>query len=145
MAKTPVTMKIDGYKDREVMMVYYEFEQETDVEGQMSGIPRGGKIIVRVKALNDGTPDLLAWMTERNLPKNGSIEFLETKTGKAMKTIKFTNGYCVDFEEKWEDKAGHFEEIVEEKWEDKAGHFEEIVITCKQIEVGSIKFENEWA
>ena len=79
MAKTPVSMKIDGYKDREVMMVNYEFEQETDVEGQMSGIPRGGKIQVRVKALNDGTPDLLAWMTERNLPKNGSIEFLETK------------------------------------------------------------------
>ena len=73
MAKTPVTMKIDGYKDREVMMVSYDFEQETDVEGQMSGIPRGGKIQVRVKALNDGTPDLLAWMTERNLPKNGSI------------------------------------------------------------------------
>ena len=71
MAKTPVTMKVDGYKDREVMMVNYEFEQETDVEGQMSGIPRGGKIQVRVKALNDGTPDLLAWMTERNLPKNG--------------------------------------------------------------------------
>ena len=47
MAKTPVTMKIDGYKDREVMMVNYEFEQETDVEGQMSGIPRGGKITVR--------------------------------------------------------------------------------------------------
>ena len=44
MAKTPVSMKIDGYKDREVMMVNYEFEQETDVEGQMSGIPRGGKI-----------------------------------------------------------------------------------------------------
>ena len=112
MAKTPVSMKIDGYKDREVMMVNYEFEQETDVEGQMSGIPRGGKIQVRVKALNDGTPDLLAWMTERNLPKNGSIEFLETKTGKAMKTI---------------------------------GHYEEIIITCKNIEVGSIKFENEWA
>ena len=111
MAKTPVTMKVDGYKDREVMLVTYEFEQETDVEGQMSGIPRGGKLRVRVKALNDGTPDLLA-------------------TGKAMKTIKFTNGYCVDFEEKWEDKQGHFEEIV---------------ITCKNIEVGSVKFENEWA
>ncbi len=53
MAKTPVSMKIDGYKDREVMMVNYEFDQETDVEGQMSGIPRGGKIQVRVKALND--------------------------------------------------------------------------------------------
>ena len=130
MAKTPVTMKIDGYKDREVMMVTYEFDQATDVEGQMSGIPRGGKITVRVKALNDGTPDLLAWMIERNLPKNGQIDFLETKTGKAMKSIKFTNGYCVDFDEKWEDKMGHFEEIT---------------ISCKAIEVGSVKYENDWA
>ena len=130
MAKTPVTMKIDGYKDREVMMVTYEFDQATDVEGQMSGIPRGGKITVRVKAMNDGTPDLLAWMIERNLPKNGQIDFLETKTGKAMKSIKFTNGYCVDFDEKWEDKMGHFEEIT---------------ISCKAIEVGSVKYENDWA
>jgi len=130
MAKTPVTMKVDGYKDREVMMVTYEFDQSTDVEGQMAGIPRGGKIKVRVKALNDGTPELLAWMIERNLPKNGEIEFLETKTGKAMKSIKFTNGYCVDFDEKWEDKQGHFEEIE---------------ITCKAIEVGSVKYENDWA
>ena len=52
MAKTPVTMQVDGYKDREVMLVTYEFEQETDVEGQMSGIPRGGKLRVRVKALH---------------------------------------------------------------------------------------------
>ena len=79
--------------------------------GQMSGIPRGGKINIKVKALNDGTPDLLAWMIERNLPKNGVITFLETKTGKNMKTIKFTNGYCVNFEEKWEDKKGHFERL----------------------------------
>ena len=123
-------MKIDGYKEREVMMVTYEFDQATDVEGQMSGIPRGGKIIVRVKAMNDGTPELLAWMIERNLPKNGQIDFLETKTGKAMKSIKFTNGYCVDFDEKWEDKMGHFEEIT---------------ISCKAIEVGSVKYENDWA
>ena len=130
MAKTPVSMKVDGYKDREVLKVTYEFNQATDVEGQMAGIPRGGKLQVRVKALNDGTPDLLAWMTERNLPKNGKIEFLETKTGKAMNAIEFTNGYCVEFEEKWEDKMGHFEEIT---------------ITCKDISIGSVKFENEWA
>ena len=122
-------MKIDGYTEREVMMVTYEFSQATDVEGQMSGIPRGGKITVRVKAHNSGTPDLMAWMVERNLAKDGTIEFLETKTGKAMKTIKFTNGYCVEFEEKWEDKVGHFEEIA---------------ITCKKIEVGPAVFENEW-
>ena len=130
MATTPVVMKVQDYKDREVQMVSYEFDQETDREGQMTGIPRGGKITVRVKALNDGTPDLLAWMVERNLPKNGKIEFLETKTGKAMKSIEFTNGYCVNFEEKWEDKLGHYEEIV---------------ITCKDFAIGSVKYENEWA
>lgn len=130
MAKTPVKIEIDGYKEREVQMLTYEFDQATDVEGQMSGIPRGGLITVRVKALNDGTPDLLAWMVERNLPKNGTITFLETKTGKSMKTIKFTNGYCVNFEEKWEDKKGHFEEIV---------------ISCQKIEFGSVVYENDWA
>ena len=89
MAKTPVVMKIADYKDREVQMVTYEFDQETDREGQMTGIPRGGKIQVRVKALNDGTPELMAWMCDRFLKKDGSIQFLETKTLKVMKEIKF--------------------------------------------------------
>ena len=104
-------MKIQDYKDREVQMVSYEFDQET-------------------KALNDGTPELLAWMCDRFLKKDGEIQFLETKTLKVMKTIKFTGGYCVDFEENWEDKLGHYEEIV---------------ISCQNIEVGSVKFENAWA
>ncbi|MCH5223296.1 MAG: hypothetical protein J1E82_04580 [Muribaculaceae bacterium] len=130
MAKTPVKIEIDGYKEREVLMVEYGFTQETDVEGQMSGIPRGGKIRVRVKALNDGTPDLLAWMVERNLPKNVVITFNETKTGKEMKRIEITNGYCVEFEENWEDKMGHFEEIV---------------ITCKEIKFGNVVYQNDWA
>ena len=130
MAKTPVKLEINGYKEREVLMVTYEFDQATDIEGQMSGIPRGGKIKIRVKALNDGTPDLLAWMVERNLPKDGVVTFMETKTGKVMKTIKFTNGYCINFDEKWEDKKGHFEEIV---------------ITCQKIEFESVVFENDWA
>ena len=127
---TPVVLEVKDFEPREVMMVDYKFDQATDTEGQIAGIPRGGKIQVRVKALNDGTPDLLAWMTERSLPKNGEIKFLETKTNKEMKSIKFTNGYCVEFEEKWEDKMGHFEEIT---------------ITCKQIEFGNVKYENDWA
>ena len=114
MAKTPVLMKIQDYKDREVQMVTYEFDQETDREGQMTGIP----------------PELMAWMCDRFLKKDGSIQFLETKTLKVMKEIKFSGAYCVDFEEKWADKEGHYEEIL---------------ISCQNIEVGSVKFENEWA
>lgn len=42
MATTPVTLKVDGFKDREVLKVDYSFTQATDTEGQMAGIPRGG-------------------------------------------------------------------------------------------------------
>ena len=55
------------------MMVTYTFSQATDKEGQMTGIPRGGKITIRVKAMNDGNPDLLHWMIQQALPKNGRI------------------------------------------------------------------------
>ena len=130
MAKTPVVMKVKDFKEREVLMVSYEFDQEIDREGQMTGIPRFNMLRVRVKALNDGTPELMAWMCDRFLRKDGEIEFLETKTLKVMKSIKFTGGYCVDFEEKWEDGVGHFEEIL---------------ISCQNLEVGSVKFENAWA
>ena len=130
MAKTPVVMKVQDFKEREVLMVSYEFDQEIDREGQMTGIPRFKMLRVRVKALNDGTPELMAWMCDRFLRQDGEIEFLETKTLKVMKSIKFTGGYCVDFEEKWEDGVGHFEEIL---------------ISCQNIEVGSVKFENAWA
>lgn len=129
MAQTPVKLEIDGFKEREVQMVTYSFDQATDVEGQMAGIPRGGKIKIKVKAMNDGTPELLQWMVERNLPKNGKITFNETKTGKVMKTIEFTNGYCVDFIEDWEDKQFHYE-LIE--------------ITCQKIKFGSVEYENAW-
>ena len=109
MATTPVVMKIQDYKDREVQMVSYEFDQEIDREGQMTG---------------------MAWMCDRFLKKDGEIQFLETKTLKVMKTIKFTGAYCVDFTENWADKEGHYEEIL---------------ISCQNIEVGSVKFENAWA
>lgn len=129
MAKTPVKIEVDGYKEREVLALRYEFDQEMDKEGQMSGIPRGGRIIVRVKALNDGTPDYFAWMVAKDLAKNGTITFSETKTGNKMKDIKFTAGYCVSYVENWEDDLGHYEEIE---------------ITCQKIEFGNVRFENDW-
>ena len=42
MAQTPVTLKVTDFADREVMLVNYKFNQETDIEGQLVGIPRGG-------------------------------------------------------------------------------------------------------
>ena len=129
MAKTPVTMQVKDYAEREVLMVTYEFDQATDREGQMTGIARGGKITVRIKPLNDGNPDMLAWMIERNLAKDVTIIFNETKTGKEMKRIEATGAYCVDFHENWTDMKEQYEEVV---------------MTCQNIKFGSVSYENEW-
>ena len=47
-----------------------------------------------------------------------------------MKEIKFTNGYCVEYNEVSEDNVGHFEEIK---------------VTCQKIEFeGNVVYENPW-
>ncbi len=138
MATTPVSLKIDGFADREVAAVTYSFNQTIDKENQPAGTPRGGKIVIRVKALNDGNVDLLHWMTKPSLSKKGSIIFMDsTDTEKKMKSIDFETAYCVDFVEHWED-------VQADQKENSLAHWEEITISCKKIVNGPITYENEW-
>ena len=44
--KTPVQLEVSGFEAREVMLVDYKFNQEVDREGQIAGIPRGGRITI---------------------------------------------------------------------------------------------------
>ena len=127
---TPVTLEVKDFEAREVMMVDYKFDQATDREGQIAGIPRGGRLSIRVKAMNDGNSQLLQWMLAPNDPRDFTVTFFNTVDGSTMKELKGTGCYCINYKEKWEDKLGHFEEIT---------------VTCKEIAVGSVKFENEWA
>ena len=126
---TPVVLAIDGFAEREVMMVDYKFDQATDTEGQIAGIPRGGKVTIRVKALNDGNNELIAWMLDPTSPKNVSVKFVNTVDGAAMKEIKGTNCYCIDYIEKWEDGQQHYEQIE---------------IVCQKLENGSVAYDNPW-
>ena len=138
MAKTPVTFKTDDFEPREVAMVTYNFSQATDKEGQMAGIPRGGKITVRVKALNDPGKQnqLLQWMLDPIKKQDGTITFLKSTDGSTLKTIKFEHAYCVSYTEFWEDKTGGGESLA---------HYEEIVISCRRITNAQAKFQNQWA
>ena len=82
---TPVVLKVKDFAPREVLLVNYKFNQATDQEGQVAGIVRGGQILIRVKALNDGNPELLAWMLDPAAPHDLEIEFENTKDGSAMR------------------------------------------------------------
>lgn len=126
---TPVQIAIKDFEVREVMMIDYKFNQATDREGQISGIPRGGQVTVRVKAMNDGNNQLLQWMLSPNDPRDFTVTFLNTVDGSTMKELKGTGGYCIHYVEKWEDGEEHFEEIV---------------ISCQRLENGPVCFDNPW-
>ena len=110
-------------------MVDYKFNQATDREGQIAGIPRGGRLKVRVKAMNDGNSQLLQWMLAPNDPRDFTVTFQNTVDGSTMKELKGTGCYCVNYKESWEDGQEHFEEIE---------------IVCQKLENGPVNFENPW-
>ena len=78
---TPVTLEIKDFAPREVIMVDYKFDQATDREGQIAGIPRGGRLQIRVKAMNDGNNELIAWMLDPTSPRDFSVKFINTVEG----------------------------------------------------------------
>ena len=80
---TPVQLAVKDFEKREVLMIDYKFDQATDREGQIAGIPRGGRVTV----------------------------FFNTVDGSTMKSLKGTGCYCVNYKESWEDGQEHFEEI----------------------------------
>ena len=137
MAKTGVTLKVDNFKPREVSEVQISFQQAIDKEGQPTGLPRGGKIVVTVKALNDGNPELYNWMVDKSLAKDGCIDFVVLD--KKQKTIMFKGAYCIDFLEIWKDSTKPADT------KDDISHTEKITITCREITNQSVTYGNEWA
>ena len=126
---TPVQLAVQDFEPREVILVDYAFTQATDIEGQIAGIPRGGRITIRVKAMNDGNNQLMQWMLAPNDPRDLKVTFSNTIDGTTMKEIEGKGCYCIHYVEKWEDGEQHFEEMQ---------------IVCQELKNGPVSFENPW-
>ncbi len=126
---TPVKLEVKDFEAREVIAVDYKFDQAVDLEGQIAGIPRGGRIMIRVKAMNDGNNQLLQWMLAPNDPRDFKITFISTVDGATMKAIEGNGCYCVKYVEKWEEGEEHFEEIE---------------VVCQTLKNGPVEFNNPW-
>ena len=126
---TPVQLAVQDFEPREVILVDYAFTQAPDIEGQIAGIPRGGRITIRVKAMNDGNNQLLQWMLAPNDPRDLKVTFSNTIDGTTMKEIEGKGCYCIHYVEKWEDGEQHFEEMQ---------------IVCQELKNGPVSFENPW-
>jgi hypothetical protein len=135
MAETPVTLLVKDFEPREVQSFSYSFNQAVDKENQPSGIPRGGQIKITVKAFNKANYDLLNWMLDQSMKKDGKITFMQSIDVKSkLKDIEFYEAYCVDYKEEWADAVK----------DGGVAHTETITISCKGIKNGTLEFKNEW-
>ena len=126
-----VKIKIEGLVEREVMHLSYGISQEYDVEGRPTAVSRGGQINVTVKSLNDGNKELFEWACSPYISKKGDIEF-EKRDGTNMKTIKFEDGYLVEYGEDYSGSGA-----------DSA--METFTISAKKLDIGGVVHENSWA
>ncbi len=130
MATRTATINADGIKEREVLYVRYELNQQTDVEGQPTGTTRGGKIYVKVKSNDDGNTELLEWMCDTYMSKSGTISF-PNRQGGEMKNLQFKEGYVVEYAETYDSTNALLQ-------------YEEFTISAKEIQVGNARHNNRW-
>ena len=130
MATRTATINADGIKEREVLYVRYELNQQTDVEGQPTGTTRGGKIYVKVKSNDDGNTELLEWMCDTYMSKSGTISF-PNRQGGEMKNLQFKEGYVVEYAETYDSTNSLLQ-------------YEEFTISAKEIQVGNARHNNRW-
>lgn len=130
MATRTVTLNADGIKEREVLFVKYELNQQTDVEGQPTGTTRGGKITIKVKSTDDGNTELMEWMCDTYMSKSGSISF-PNRQGGEMKKLEFKEGYMVEYSETYDSTNSLLQ-------------YEEFTISAKEIQMGNARHNNRW-
>ncbi len=130
MEQRTATINADGIQEREVLFVRYELNQQTDIEGQPTGTTRGGKITVKVKSNEDGNTDILLWMCDSYMSKNGTISF-PNREGGEMKHLDFREGYVVEYAETYDSTNSLLQ-------------YEEFVISAKEIMIGNASHNNRW-
>ena len=127
-----VTLNADGIIERQVIYMHYELSQQTDVEGQPVGRTRGGKITLRVRTPKDGNTDIVEWMCDTNMSKDGVITIPSLVGNGDIKTIQFSDGFVVSYSETFDRRR-------------ELKLFEEFTISAKIIKIGNAVHNNNWS
>jgi len=138
-SKTLAVFEIDG-KERNILDFNFDFSQAIDKENQPCGIPRPGKLNVKVLSnKTDGNVQLLSWMLNCQ-KKKGEIRIKDTD-GKILNKIVFEDAYCVNHKLTWVEmwfKEGNFNNA------NAPNMIEEISIAWRKMDWGGVSYENNW-
>ncbi len=113
-----------------VLSCSFSFQQGADSTGKPSQRPKGGQITVVIESTNK--TDFLEWMISPNMTKDGEIIFYKRDNMSGLKTIKFKEAYCLNYDE-------DFDAVNDNPLKTR------IVISAKEISVKDTTFTNNWA
>jgi len=116
-------------EEMNILECSFAFEQGADYTGRPSQKPRGGQIELLIESTNK--TDYLEWMISPSMTKSGSIVFYKRDSLSSLKTVEFTDAYCLKYVERF--NANDAQPLKTK-----------IVISAKVITVRGTKFENNW-
>jgi hypothetical protein len=118
-----------GGQEVNILECSYELTQEVDATGRPSSVTRGGQIHIVLES--SGDTFFFEWMCNNFERKDGSVTFFKRDTDAKLKELKFTEGYLVYFEEK-------FDSVTNKPMT------ETITISARKIQVGNGTMDNDW-
>ena len=113
-----------------VLHCSFSFEQGSDVTGRPSQQPRGGRMSILLESTNK--TNFLEWMISSDMTKNGEIIFYKRDNMSSLKTVQFTDAYCLSYNEEFDAEGS---EPLRTR----------ITISAKEITVKDTTFTNNWA
>jgi len=125
-------------KKRKVLEYSYGFSQATDKDNQPSGIPRGGRLKVKVDAITtEENADLLNWLIKGDMKEKVTLTVKKPSApADVLKTFIFSDAFCVDYKETWKD-------LKSDNKGDSA-NTEDVEISWRKIEICNVTFESGW-
>jgi hypothetical protein len=124
--------KLDG-KSCELVGLSYHFFRQVDDKGRPATQVRRGEITVTIASDDKLKEAIIAWLAKPDAGKEGEIVLFtgEESSKKALKTVKFENGYVVDYQENY--SHGNLANIQET-----------FTISAEKITIGGAKFDFKW-
>jgi hypothetical protein len=121
-------LKLDG-EEVPVLQCSFRFSQIVDETGKPSALPLGGSIILLLESNSNN--DLFDWMISPTQTKSGSVTFYRRDTMSKLKTLEFTDAYCVDYHET-------FNHIGENPMQIQ------ITLSAREIKLNDSGYKNNW-
>lgn len=116
-------------EEMNVLHCSFHFSQTTDATGRPNAVPQGGSINLLVES--DSSTVLFDWMISPTQMKNGTITFYRRDSMSRLKTLAFTDAYCIGYHETY-DHMGN---------QPMQTH---ITLSTKQLRLNDSEYRNNW-